>query len=574
MQNCFLKGYKVFSIIIMTNQSAKSSIGSILSAKVFPKLEIKRKTQQRLFFYSCVILLSLTIFLHFWQLGIVPNGFFIDESAVGYSAYSIAETGADEYGERYPLFFRCFDNYHEPVMVYILVPLVKIFGLTKSVVRFPSAFFYIISAIIFFSLSFRYTRDRWLSLISAFVYSILPWAFPISRLGIGGYTVMLGGICVGWLYLLKGIGKRNHRFVILGGLGWAAAMYSHNIGRPMTALLLICFVLVYNKFLLRRWKVFLTFVISYVLFLIPMILYVFYHPESMTSRFNEISVWRDGAGTGEVLNRIITRYTEYFSPSYLFIAGDNNLRHHAGPAGELYIFLLPFIILGLYLTIRHFRRNPYYRFALMGLLIYPFAAVLTIDHMHSMRSLNGVPFWCIMGLIGLKFVWRKREKLRILTAVAAVLAVYEISLYCVNYFGKYKSLSRDAFAAPLIEAFEYSFEELKGGGTLYLSASIFPQTVNTNFKPYWYSHILFFEKVNPAVYQEHGIPRDYVCPYEGKISATGIFLRSNSTIVIGKDGQSIGIVENTEPIPEKRKLLRKIELSPERNRYFEIYRVY
>jgi predicted membrane-bound mannosyltransferase len=164
------------------------------------------------------LLLGITCVLHFWKIGLLPSGLYGDECSIAYNAYCIAETGADEYGTRYPVFFRGFDNYHDPVMVYSLVPLIKVFGLQESVARLPSAVFHILASVIFALLVQEYCRDRWISLACGFVFSVIPWAFPVSRTVSAGYTPMLFGMVAGWLWLLKAFGERSHGYAVAAGV--------------------------------------------------------------------------------------------------------------------------------------------------------------------------------------------------------------------------------------------------------------------------------------------------------------------------------------------------------------------
>ena len=85
-----------------------------------------------------VILLAAV--LRFYQLGQNPPSLDWDETAHGYNAYSILKTGRDEYGYKFPLYFRSFDDYKPPIYTYLVVPAVAIFGLNDFAVRFPSAF--------------------------------------------------------------------------------------------------------------------------------------------------------------------------------------------------------------------------------------------------------------------------------------------------------------------------------------------------------------------------------------------------------------------------------------------------
>lgn len=531
------------------------------------------------FFVFCSVaflLLVLTGFLHFWKLGEIPNGFFIDESSIGYKAWSIAETGSDEYGIKYPVFFKCFDiYYHDPVVIYFLVPMVKIFGPEKWVVRFPSAFFLIMASFAFYFLGTKYVRNRWVCLGGAFIFSILPWVFPLSRTGIGGwYMPMLLGIISGWYFLIDAIGKKSNRSAFLAGVCWSFAMYSQNTGRPISAAMLICFVLTMNVLLIRRWKIFILFVATYIICLIPMIVSVLNNPASLTSRFSLLSVWSGSSGLSETMSRIFERYLEYFSPAFLFISGDlASLRHHTGNSGELYIFMLPFIIFGIYRSYKGFFRNIYIRFLVLALAVYPVAAILTIDHMHSARAINGTIIWSLLAIVGADYLWNKRKGkiFKIMLCCLAFLSIYEAGTYFNYYFGKYVQNSRPAFLAPFVEAFEYSFKSLKPGETLYVSASAIPQRISTDFKPFWYSRLLFFGKISPAEYQKSGIPVHYICAYQGKVYARGILLRKNIVSIKDESGR-IAFIPNPEFIPENSTLIHKIPITADSEDCIDIYR--
>lgn len=523
------------------------------------------------FIFASLILLFVSIFLHFWRFPEIPNGFYYDEAAVGYNAYCIAMSGADEYGIRYPLFFRSFGNYHEPVMIYVLAPMFKLFGLEKWVERLPTGIFLVMASIAFFFLAAKYVRNKWICLVGAFVFSILPWVFPISRTGIGGYTAMLLGMIAGCYFLLDAVERKSSTSAVLSGFFCAFAMYAHNIGRPMTAAMLVSFVIAFNYSLIKRWKVFALFVASYVAFLIPMILSVIFNPSSMTARFSGMSVWSDGAPLSEVMKRILERYLEYFSPAFLFIQGDSEFRHNSGCSGELYVSMAPLLIAGFYLITRRFKRNPYCRFILFAILTYPLAAVLTIGKMHSTRCMNGAPLWCMLSLVGFYFIWRCRPKFRIALIAVLCFSAIEISLYFVNYFGKYAVDSRGAFYASFVETVEYGFKNLAENETLYVSDSMFFEPVDRSFKPYWYVYFLFYGKVPPETYQKKGIP-DYIRAYDGKISNPGIFIRMNSRMSADSSGNPVAIL-NSEPVPENSKLIHKIPLSAGSGRFFEIYRV-
>src|SRR5438067_2146109 len=57
------------------------------------------------------LLLGLAAVLYFVHVPAQPAGFSIDESSICYNAYTISQTGHDEYGQPWPLFFRAFGEY-------------------------------------------------------------------------------------------------------------------------------------------------------------------------------------------------------------------------------------------------------------------------------------------------------------------------------------------------------------------------------------------------------------------------------------------------------------------------------
>ena len=89
-------------------------------------------------------------FLRFYKITQNPPSLNGDELSFGYAAYSILKTGKDEYGVRLPLVFKSVGDYKNPVLGYLLILPVKIFGLTDFAVRFPNALVGTFSIPIFF----------------------------------------------------------------------------------------------------------------------------------------------------------------------------------------------------------------------------------------------------------------------------------------------------------------------------------------------------------------------------------------------------------------------------------------
>jgi len=85
-----------------------------------------------------------------------PAGLYIDETSIGYNAYSIVETGRDEHGRFMPLFFEAFGEYKLPIYIYSVVLAQLILGPSDLSVRLPSVIFGVLTIplLFFFVLCF------------------------------------------------------------------------------------------------------------------------------------------------------------------------------------------------------------------------------------------------------------------------------------------------------------------------------------------------------------------------------------------------------------------------------------
>ena len=88
------------------------------------------------------LLISITLlafFLRVWQLGQLPAILNRDEAALAYNAYLLSTTGQDEWQKSWPLTLESFGDYKLAGYPLLLIPFLKIFGLTDLAVRLPSA---------------------------------------------------------------------------------------------------------------------------------------------------------------------------------------------------------------------------------------------------------------------------------------------------------------------------------------------------------------------------------------------------------------------------------------------------
>ena len=65
-----------------------------------------------------LVIILLGAVLRLYKLDLVPPSLNWDEAAVGYNAYTIANSGRDEYGNFFPLYFLSFGEGKNPIHIY------------------------------------------------------------------------------------------------------------------------------------------------------------------------------------------------------------------------------------------------------------------------------------------------------------------------------------------------------------------------------------------------------------------------------------------------------------------------
>jgi len=138
-----------------------------------------------------------------------------DEVSHGYNAYSILETGKDEWGVRLPLIFKAYGDFKLPVYIYITAISEFLLGLNVLAVRLPSILAGITSIIFTFKLVKLLFKNNFLALLSAFLVTIEPWSLFLSR---GAFEANLGFalFVIGVYFFLKGL--KNPKYLILNSI--------------------------------------------------------------------------------------------------------------------------------------------------------------------------------------------------------------------------------------------------------------------------------------------------------------------------------------------------------------------
>lgn len=405
--------------------------------------------------YILLGIILLATVLRFWQLGTIPPSPDWDEVAYGYNAYSILNTGADEYGVKFPVVLKSYGDYKPALYSYLAVPSVAILGLNPFAVRFPNAFFSVLGVLGVYFLVKEIFKDEKLALISSFFLAVSPWQIQFTRFSHEA-TVAVTLNILAILFFLKGIKK--YRWLIPSAIFLSLTLYSYQSEKIFIPFLFLILFILFFKDIIRVPKnfIFASFIALFVI-AIPMLFFVL-HDRNALSRAQGTSIF---AHQTEVLNKsakqlindrknhnvigevihnrrfvyaeeIVKNYLVHFSPQWLFITGDQS-RHHPPGMGILYLWDFPFIILGIYYLLKKnltSKKNKLLIF--FWFFISPIAAAITYDVPHAGRTMNFLPIFQIFTAIGVFYLFTNLKK-KIDKNNFFILVVFISSFFIINF---------------------------------------------------------------------------------------------------------------------------------------------
>jgi 4-amino-4-deoxy-L-arabinose transferase-like glycosyltransferase len=396
---------------------------------------------------SIIILLAiiaLGLILRTYHLSDNPAGFFCDEAAIGYNAYSILTTGKDEYGVPYPIFFKSFEEYKSPIQIYSTIPFISIFGLNELSTRLPSVAYGLITIIIMYLLGKEIypAKRKSFGLLVAFITATMPWLIHYNRIAfeLSPYVLFFTST----IYLLIKSTK-HQKYIIPAFILAALTIYTYQPAKLLIPLLLLGFLIIHKKTYSSHKKNTIIGFLSFCVLCIPFILSLF-NGEAL-ARFNMVSVFSANLSFTKTAILIIQNYITQLSLPY-FTTGEPVFitRHFAGGLTPLLITTLPFLLIGIIHTLLTLKKNKNSQLLTYWLLIYPIAGALTTSGPFTSRDIIGAPLFAILTSIGIILTILHEKKFlpsRILTTIITIIILINLVLFTKFYFVQYPLYSAD-----------------------------------------------------------------------------------------------------------------------------------
>jgi 4-amino-4-deoxy-L-arabinose transferase-like glycosyltransferase len=461
--------------------------------------------------------------LRFYQLGINPPSIDWDEASMGYNAYSILETGADEYGNKFPSSIRSFDDYKPALYTYLIIPCVKFFGLNEFSVRFPAALIGALAVVVvyFFVKEILFSWDKkmreHIALASSFFLAISPWHLQFSRAAFEGNVGMFF-LILSLLFFFRAF--KDKYLYIPFAISFVLSIYSYHSFRLINPILLLVLLALFYKQLIRQ-KILVAISLIAIVVFSAAAYFSFFSSVGSGARLSMVTIFSDPALQmksaknveiakrnndliGEILNNrrlifipaIIQGYFNHFNFDFLFLHGDGGVQHHAYNMGMLYLWDFSFIVLGILFLLKKINRRILLLFIIF--LLAPIPAAITTGTPHPVRAIAMIPEFQIfsaVGLISILLTLFKRNKLTgiIISLVIIVSLIFNIKYYLESYY----------ITTPIKYGYFWQYGYKEALNFAKSNETKFNNIIMTYEYDQPYIYYLFYNKINPDWYQKN-----------------------------------------------------------------------
>ncbi len=462
-----------------------------------------------------IFILAIAVSMRFTSLGTNPPDLYWDEVAIGYDAFSVLKTGNDQHGVPLPLFFESFGDWKLPGYIYTLVPFIAIFGLNEIAVRIPSALLGSLTVLVLFFIIKSQTKNIQLSLCSALLLAISPWHIQFSRAAFES-SCALFIFLVGFYLWLKS--QTNNRWYVLylSVFLLGLSQYFYHSYRIFTPLMLAGLAIIYRNTLFKHKKQSLIALLLFLVLSAPLVGFslskeglsratsetafnqkdreeqrlLFDQRSKPPFRFLSKYLYQEHLYNSQI---VVKNYLSHFSPDFLFLKGDQVGRHSQVDLGQIHIFELPLIALGLFL-IGSIKNRQLLKAMLLWLVFAPVAATIVSPNPHANRSLQMIIPLTFIGALGLNYLLVKLPK--VVLAVCAFWMLGVLATFGHLVFEHYPK--------------KFASDWQSGNREMVLTvdkiANNYPKIYVTNTVGVPYIYFLFYSKFDPKTYQKSGSP--------------------------------------------------------------------
>lgn len=379
-------------------------------------------------------ILLLGFLLRIFLLTEIPQGFFTDEADIGLTAYHILKTGKDQENHYLPLVvIPGVNGGRNPISVYLTVPFIALFGLNEFSVRFTSSLIGLLSILLMYMISSTIFKKR-IALFATFLFALSPWLITFNRIGWEQSSWVLFTLLMIY-FLFK---EKFFLFILFAGL----TLYTYHPSWLVTPLFVLTSILIRVFDKRPPLRMIILFPV-FVLLASPLIMAIL--DGSALGRAKQVF----GDSFKIDTRKVLENYFAHFEYTFLYEKGDidypgNQItRHSVRGMGQIYLFQLPLVLVGIYTFIK--RRTWRDKTILVFLLLYPLSDAIA-GTVSATRSLIGIIPLTLLSAAGFETLWYKyvnRYNYIIWSKSITFIVLLFFVTYLYAYFILYPTYSSD-----------------------------------------------------------------------------------------------------------------------------------
>lgn len=323
-----------------------------------PAAGLKHQSFQNHYNTILVVLMAAGFWVRLHKFGLIPAGFNQDGAMGAVDALALAQYGTDRFGMRYPVHFTAWGFGQMSVLLsYLSIPLISVYGLNSITARLPMLLLSLVSLPVLYSLG-KMLFDRRAALIIAGIGALSPWHIMQSRWALDCNTLPHMFLFSFWFLCMALQGKKGYLYLSMVSFG--LTMYAYGIAWYTVPLFLMCAALyLYNTRRFTLLEIGLA-ALAYGVVAWPIFAVVFINalglPTLETPLFT-IPYFPGTSRRGDILffsaNVVRQFWVNLKAFSEVVVLQRPDLPWNTVPGfGSLYVFSMPFILMGLVLAVR------------------------------------------------------------------------------------------------------------------------------------------------------------------------------------------------------------------------------
>jgi len=346
--SCFAITGLVVTLILLGVSVYRMRSGKVISLNLLSSIGKFIDSHYLIFLFLLFIVFIISRVL---KLDSFPNGLHVDELAVAVDTKSIYLNGTDRWGIRYPAYFYDYGNGQNALYVYVEAFLLCFLPSTIYTLRIQAVLWGVLCFFAMFGICYEITENKGFSLAGPLLVTVLPMYIMSERWALEAYLFLPTAV-ITMYFLIRAVKYEKIRDCILAGIFMGTSLYTYAVSYMVWPIFLILtgiYLLYVKRFHIKQ---IIIFGIPLAILATPLMLYQLVNfriiePFSLGitdyvplpySRGEEMSI-------SNALGNL-----RYFKE--LFLGGDE-LRYNAVPEfGTIYMFLIPFVILGFILCIK------------------------------------------------------------------------------------------------------------------------------------------------------------------------------------------------------------------------------